>query len=118
MTAKRTAVAMAIGLASLFCVSITQQPAFAAAGSLDPTFGTGGEVLTNLGAGPGGAAIEPLPSNAVLQSNGDIVVSGGFGLVRYLPDGSREEPFRPPVTRRHPPSRHGMAGAAAGFSPP
>ncbi len=48
--------------------------AAATAGSLDPSFGTGGKVLTDLGVG-GGVA-----SDAVLQSNGDIVVSGGFGL--------------------------------------
>jgi hypothetical protein len=47
-------------------------------GSLDPAFGNGGKVLTNLGV-PG------VPSDAVLQSNGDFVISGSFGLARYLP---------------------------------
>lgn len=56
-------------------------------GSLDPSFGTGGKVLTDLGAG-GGAA-----SDAVLQSNGDIVVSGGFGVARYLPNGQLDQSF-------------------------
>ena len=45
-------------------------------GSLDPTFGTGGKVLTDLGIGAG------VPSDAVLQANGGIVVSGGFGIAR------------------------------------
>ena len=47
------------------------------AGSLDPTFGTGGKVLTNVGQ-------NALPSDAVLQANGDIVVSLGvpLGVVR------------------------------------
>src|SRR3984893_16228528 len=58
-----------------------------AAGSLDPSFGTGGQGLTNLGVG-GGVA-----SDAVLQSNGDIVVSGGFGLARYLPNGQLDRAF-------------------------
>jgi uncharacterized delta-60 repeat protein len=66
-------------------------PAGAAAaatpGSLDPSFGTGGKVLTDLGVG-GGAV-----TDAVLQPNGDIVVSGGFGLARYLPGGQLDQTF-------------------------
>ncbi len=58
-----------------------------AAGSLDPSFGTGGKVLTDLGVGGG------IASDAVLQSNGDIVVSGGFGLARYLPSGQLDRAF-------------------------
>src|SRR5260370_24942149 len=56
-------------------------------GSLDQSFGTGGKVLTDLGAG-GGVA-----SDAELQANGDIVVSGGFGLARYLPTGQLDRTF-------------------------
>jgi uncharacterized delta-60 repeat protein len=56
-------------------------------GSLDQSFGTGGKVLTDLGAG-GGVA-----SDAVVQANGDIVVSGGFGLARYLPTGQLDRTF-------------------------
>jgi uncharacterized delta-60 repeat protein len=52
-------------------------------GSLDPTFGNGGKVLT-----PGGGA-----SDAILQPNGDIVVSGGFGVARYLPTGKLDTTF-------------------------
>jgi uncharacterized delta-60 repeat protein len=59
----------------------------ATAGSLDSSFGTGGKVLTDLGAG-GGVA-----TDAVLQSNGDIVVSGTFGLARYLPNGRLDQSF-------------------------
>src|ERR1700736_5985982 len=61
--------------------------AAATAGSLDTSFGTGGKVLTDLGVG-GGVA-----SDAALQSNGDIVVSGGFGLARYLPNGQLDRAF-------------------------
>jgi hypothetical protein len=56
-------------------------------GSLDPTFGTGGKMLTDLGVGAG------VPSDAVLQANGDIVVSGGFGVARYLPTGKLDTTF-------------------------
>src|SRR3984893_4297145 len=58
-----------------------------AAGSLDPSFGTGGKVLTNLGVG-GGVA-----SDAVLQSNGDIVVSGGVGGGGYPTSGELDKGF-------------------------
>src|ERR1700746_1684 len=52
-------------------------------GSLDPTFGNGGKVLT-----PGGGA-----TDAILQPNGDIVVSTGSGVARYLPTGKLDTTF-------------------------
>jgi uncharacterized delta-60 repeat protein len=63
------------------------------AGSLDPTFGNAGVVLTNLGLNSGGSQIEAEPSAAALLSNGDILVSGNFGLVRYLPNGTLDTTF-------------------------
>ncbi len=71
----------------LMGVSSVSAAAAAAPGSLDPAFGNGGKVLTDLGVG-GGVA-----SDAVLQSNGDIVVSGGFGVARYLPSGALDQAF-------------------------
>src|SRR5579859_625527 len=58
------------------------------AGTLDPTFGKNGIVLTNQG----------FPAAAVLQSNGDIVVavgsgSPGSGLARFLPNGAKDTTF-------------------------
>ena len=61
-----------------------------APGSLDPSFGKGGVVITN-GFGT--------PSRAILQSNGDILVTvnsstgGPSGVLRYLPDGSLDSSF-------------------------
>ena len=55
----------------------------AAPGSLDPTFGNGGKVLS-----PGGGA-----TDAILQSNGDIVVSTGSGVARFLPTGQLDATF-------------------------
>src|SRR5690348_8462467 len=52
-------------------------------GSLDPAFGNGGKVLS-----PGGGA-----TDAILQSNGDIMVSGGFGVARFLPTGKLDTTF-------------------------
>jgi uncharacterized delta-60 repeat protein len=56
------------------------------AGSLDPTFGRGGEVVTSLGT-------NRVATDAILQPNGDIVVSVGIGAVRYLPNGSLDSTF-------------------------
>jgi len=58
-----------------------------APGSLDTTFGTGGKALTSLGVNGG------VPSDAILQSNGDIVVSGSFGLARFQSDGQLDTTF-------------------------
>jgi uncharacterized delta-60 repeat protein len=63
------------------------------AGNLDSTFGKGGVVLTDLGVDAGGAQFQGTPSTAVLLPNGDIVVAGSFGLVRYLPNGTLDPAF-------------------------
>ena len=83
MHRKRAFAALAIGAASLASIALAR-PAYAAAGGLDPTFGTGGKVLTNVGG---------VVDNAALQSNGDIVVGGTFGILRYLPNGSLDNSF-------------------------
>lgn len=64
-----------------------------AAGSLDPTFGNGGIVLSNLGIDAGGVPIQGLPSDAAQLGNGDVVVAGIFGLARYLPTGRLDATF-------------------------
>lgn len=56
------------------------------AGSLDPTFGKGGEVVTSLQS-------NNVATDAALQPNGDIVVSVGIGAVRYLPNGGLDSTF-------------------------
>ena len=88
----KTLAALTIGLVSTLSIGAAH-PALAASGGLDATFGNGGKVLTNLGSNSGGEQIEAVPNNAVLQSNGDIVVSGNFGLVRYLPSGKVDTSF-------------------------
>ena len=96
MSVKRILAAAAVVIALLVTAGVSH-PAFAAAtpaaGSLDTSFGAGGKVLTNLGTGANGAQIQAVPSDAVLASNGDIVVSGTFGLVRYLPNGTLDPSF-------------------------
>jgi hypothetical protein len=67
----RTASAAAGGSTEAILVN-AQTAVGSTPGSLDPTFGNGGKVLT-----PGGGA-----TDAILQPNGDIVVSGGFGVAR------------------------------------
>jgi len=61
-------------------------------GTLDSSFGTGGKVLTSL-AGVNQAGNQALVSDAALASSGDIVISGSFGLLRYLPDGKLDTSF-------------------------
>jgi len=60
-----------------------QAAAASTPGSLDPTFGNGGKVLS-----PGGGA-----TDAILQPNGDIVVSTGSGVARFLPTGTLDTTF-------------------------
>jgi uncharacterized delta-60 repeat protein len=72
-----------IGVAA---VSAGSAAAATTPGSLDPTFGNGGKVVTKMG-------VQGVPSDAVLQPNGDIVVSGGFGVARYLPSGQLDRAF-------------------------
>src|SRR6185312_13049262 len=60
-----------------------QAAAASTPGSLDPTFGSGGKVLS-----AGGGA-----TDAILQSNGDIVVSTGSGVARFLPTGKLDATF-------------------------
>jgi uncharacterized delta-60 repeat protein len=59
--------------------------AHAAAGSLDPTFGNGGIVITPSGGG--------VVTDAVLQADGKIVVQGSFGVARFLSTGALDTSF-------------------------
>ena len=91
----RSALAGLIASGLLIALALTAASAQAASlpGTLDTSFGTGGKVLTDLGVGANGEQIQAVISDAALQSNGDIVVGGNFGLVRYLPDGRRDASF-------------------------
>src|SRR5689334_3626945 len=68
----------------------------AAAGALDPAFGSGGSVTTDFAQLTDDAA-----SDVVVQKDGRFVVvgragseeAGGVGVVRYLPDGSPDPAF-------------------------
>ena len=87
------------GTASAATASAGTASAAGTAGTRDATFGSGGIVVTNLGADPFGNAIQGNVSAAALQSDGDIVVSvvntatGDSGLLRYLPNGTRDTTF-------------------------
>ena len=68
------------------------------AGTLDSNFGHGGIVLANLGLDANGNQIQAIPGAVAPQSNGDIVVAVGIGgpdtgLVRFLPNGTRDTTF-------------------------
>jgi uncharacterized delta-60 repeat protein len=76
---------------------VAATPAYAAAGGLDPAFGTGGTVVTS--ANYDGSAP---PSGVLVQPNGEIVViaqltnpatDGSFGVVRYEANGALDTSF-------------------------
>ncbi len=77
-------------LASLLFALILPSPARAAPGDLDPTFGSGGKVVTGFGFASGAQAL-------VVQRDGKLVVAGfsdsRFGLVRYNADGGLDATF-------------------------
>ncbi|MBV8987575.1 MAG: hypothetical protein JO372_03340 [Solirubrobacterales bacterium] len=83
----RLAAAAALAAAATLSAGSVASAA-ATPGSLDPTFGNGGTVVTN---GDG------TPADAVLQANGDILVTVGgsttSGVLRYLPDGKLDTTF-------------------------
>jgi uncharacterized delta-60 repeat protein len=84
------------------CLAVTIQSAQAAAGSLDPTFGKGGKVVTSFTT-RSAPFQSPRPSDAALQPDGKIVVAvtffssaiatEAFGVARYLPNGSLDKTF-------------------------
>jgi uncharacterized delta-60 repeat protein len=61
-------------------------------GTLDPTFGTGGVVVTDLG-----ASTNDIAYGGALQADGSIVVCGdsvpSLAVARYLPDGTLDAAF-------------------------
>jgi uncharacterized delta-60 repeat protein len=84
----------ALGLAGGLTVSVSTA-AYAQAGTLDQSFGTGGIATTSFDG--------PIPVAAALQSNGQIVVAAGlyntpaatesFGLFRYNANGTLDSTF-------------------------
>ena len=63
--------------------------AYAAAGSLDPTFGSGGVSTITIPGNNNGVVVNA----AVLQPDGKIVVQGSFGVARVLPSGAIDTTF-------------------------
>jgi uncharacterized delta-60 repeat protein len=90
MTAKRFRAAFVVGVALCFFAAMPLS-AQAAAGDLDPTFGSGGKVTTAIGAG-GDTAYD-----IAVQSDGKILAAGACGtdfcLARYNSDGSLDTSF-------------------------
>jgi len=77
-------------IASLATLACSASTALALPGDLDPTFGDGGRVITDLGG-------DDVLTDAALQPDGKIVAVGSaqgrLGLVRYNPDGSLDPSF-------------------------
>ena len=86
----RTGAFLRVWLGTLACSAAVAAPASALPGDLDPTFGTGGTVVTDLG-GP------ELATGAALQADGAIVITGSASgrllVARYRPDGTPDPAF-------------------------
>jgi uncharacterized delta-60 repeat protein len=85
-------------LALLLSTSTLTPRASAAAGDLDPTFGTGGRVTTDLGGFDTAYAVAVQPDGklVVAGSGGQDIVGqppGDFCVVRYKSDGSLDAGF-------------------------
>ena len=83
--------------ATLAMMAALATPALAAAGDLDPTFGTGGKVTTTFGPASGDFGLD-----MAIQTDGMIVVAGfsftiatpgDFALARYTPTGALDGSF-------------------------
>src|SRR3712207_3571105 len=86
------AVRLAAAVAGIVATAI---PVASAIGALDPTFGAGGKVITDVGAVEAALAV-------LVQANGRIVLGGStineldqgdFVLSRYLPNGAPDKSF-------------------------
>ena len=93
-----TRVAGAVALSLALGFGSGTASAAGTAGALDTGFGNNGIVLTNLGLDANGNQIQAIPTAVAEQSTGDIVVAVGLGgldsgLVRYLPNGTRDTTF-------------------------
>jgi uncharacterized delta-60 repeat protein len=95
---QRAAKSPPVALAALaVSAAIAAVPAAAAQGDLDPSFGTGGKVVTGFGEHQSAKA-----EDVAILGNGKIVAAGSssaassgedFTLARYLPDGSLDPVF-------------------------
>jgi uncharacterized delta-60 repeat protein len=68
---------------------------YGATGVLDPTFGTGGIVVTDLAGGLGGAHGVAVQTDGKIVAVGSVTTAGGvlFAAARYRPDGSLDPAF-------------------------
>jgi uncharacterized delta-60 repeat protein len=87
------AVLAASASAVAFVAGVPPAQAASTPGSVDATFGNSGSTVTDLGLNPAGSPIQAVPTAAVVLANGDILVAGNFGVVRFLADGSLDKAF-------------------------
>jgi len=92
---KRPAILFGLTFLTLSLLGVSSAANLPLAGSLDPSFGSGGVVTHSLGSGE-----DPFIGGILVQPDGKIVVAGGSTpgdhgllLARYLPDGSPDPSF-------------------------
>jgi uncharacterized delta-60 repeat protein len=92
---KRLAVVFGLVLVALGLLGVSSAAVVPLAGSLDPSFGSGGVVTHNLASGKSaritGVAVQPDGKIVVVADSADGLP--GFLLARYLPDGSLDPSF-------------------------
>src|SRR6266540_1663765 len=93
LMSKRLLVVPAFLLALLVVFAVAS--AQAAPGDLDTSFGTGGKVVTDFGAGNDYAAAVAIQPNGKIVAGGDAQIGStlGFALARYNADGSLDTSF-------------------------
>ena len=72
---------------------ILSQPGWAAPGDLDPSFGSGGRVLTNFTSDFDLAAAVAIQPDGKIVATGSIEFENRFALARYEPDGTLDSSF-------------------------
>jgi uncharacterized delta-60 repeat protein len=91
-------------IGTILFLAATAISAFAASGDLDPTFGNGGRVFTEIPRPAGYELFYPNAESIVVQPDGKILISGRFWedvvsywygtfIVRYMPDGTLDRSF-------------------------
>ena len=81
-------------LSLAFVLASTSMYGQTSSGVLDPTFGTGGKVITDFGASNEGIAAVAVQSDGKLVAAGSSYLNGGdFALARYNPNGTLDTSF-------------------------
>ena len=86
-------------------LGLTASQAIAAGGDLDPTFGGGGAVVTDISGNDSANAVVVQPDGRIITAGSSADAGSDFALVRYLDTGGLDGAFGNAgqvITYRHP----------------